>query len=126
MEETVLDADEWGERIGKSDEVMEPQALTEAQIRWKDEDDTQRIFRDNQIDAFQTVDDDDYGEEDEDEVQQPEETPRADYAEDQYPFIDLPRVIPSEQGIDNYNQLAGPVCEEPAMVPTISPADASC
>jgi hypothetical protein len=69
MEENILDVDKWGGRIGRLDEFTEHKSLIEAQIRWKDEEDAQRILDDNQIEAFQTADDDDYEGEDEDEVQ---------------------------------------------------------
>jgi hypothetical protein len=67
----MRDADLWGERIGILDGVTEPKVLTEAQIRWKDEDDARRILDE----TFQTVEYEDEEVEVEVEVRKPEETP---------------------------------------------------
>jgi hypothetical protein len=118
MEEKMLDEDLWNKRIGRLDDATEPEVMTEAQIRWKEEEDTRRILDENQIDAFH---DEDEEVEVEDEVRQPEGTPSANHIEDQNPTIDVSRVVPSEPNFDNRIQSVGPVRKEPDVVPPISP-----
>jgi hypothetical protein len=125
IEKKMLGADMWSKRIRKLDDPnsTEPKAMTEAQLRWKDEEDTRRILDENQIPAFQTMDDEaEEIEVEENEVRQPAtETPRVNLIEAQNPTIDSARVIPTESPIHNDAQPVEPVRTELEVVPPVPP-----